>query len=217
MPLIAAMAAAPSSVGELARQLRGLNLYLIGMMGAGKTAVARPLAEALSYRFIDVDSAITAAAGRPIPEIFASDGESGFRELETAVLNSITHWHSLVVATGGGVVTRPGNWGHLHQGVVIWLDAPQELLLKRLAADPTVRPLLDQADPEERLSALLAERRPLYRQADLTVVQQLGESPSQIAQRVLEALPSILRQRQQPPAAPAQLLGSEGEFRAGLN
>ncbi|MEI6030069.1 MAG: shikimate kinase [Synechococcaceae cyanobacterium ELA739] len=211
------MAGAPLSAGELAQRLQGLNLYLVGMMGAGKSAVARPLAEVLGYRVIDADSVIEATAGRPIPEIFASDGESGFRTLETAVLDSIAHWHSLVVATGGGVVTQPPNWGHLHQGVVIWLDAPQELLLERLLADSTARPLLGQADPAERLSTLLAERRPLYGQADLTVLQQAGESPSQIAQRVLEALPSILHQRQQAPEAPAQLLDRDGRPTQSLN
>ena len=217
MPSIAAMAAASPSAGELARRLQGLNLYLVGMMGAGKSAVGRPLAEALGYRFIDADSVIEQTAGRSIPEIFASDGETGFRDLETAVLDSIAHWHSLVVATGGGVVSRPRNWGHLQQGVVIWLDAPQELLLARLAADPTVRPLLAQAEPAERLAALLAERRPLYGQADLTVAQQAGESPNQIAQRLLEGLPRILRQRQQAPGAPAQLRDSDGQPTASLN
>lgn len=211
------MTAAPPQAGDLAQRLQGLNLYLVGMMGAGKSAVGRPLAEALGYRFIDADSVIEQTAGRSIPEIFASDGETGFRELETAVLDSIAHWHSLVVATGGGVVTRPRNWGHLQQGVVIWLDAPQELLLARLSADPTARPLLALADPAERLGTLLVERRPLYGQADLTVAQQTGESPSQIAHKLLEALPAILRQRQQAPAAPVQLLDEAGQPTPSLN
>ena len=217
MPSIAAMAAASPPAGELARRLQGLNLYLVGMMGAGKSAVGRPLAEALGYRFVDADSVIAQTAGRSIPEIFANDGETGFRELETAVLDSIAHWHSLVVATGGGVVTRPRNWGHLQQGVVIWLDAPQELLLARLVADSTPRPLLAQADPAERLGALLAERRPLYGQADLSVEQLEEESPSQIAHKVLEALPAILRERQQAPEAAAQLLDEAGQPTPSLN
>jgi len=211
------MTAAPPPAGDLAQRLQGLNLYLVGMMGAGKSAVGHPLAEALGYRFIDADSVIEQTAGRSIPEIFSSDGETGFRELETAVLDSIAHWHSLVVATGGGVVTRPRNWGHLRQGVVIWLDAPQELLLARLSADTTARPLLSQADPAERLGTLLAERRPLYGQADLAVLQEAGESPDRIAQRVLEALPAILRERHQAPEAPAQLLDSDGQPAPSLN
>ena len=119
---------------ELRRRLQGVNLYLIGMMGSGKSAVGRPLAEALGYRFLDADTSVEQVAGKPIPELFASEGEAGFRALEAAVLNQIAAWHSLVVATGGGVVTRPENWGHMRQGVVVWLDAPAPLLLQRLRA-----------------------------------------------------------------------------------
>ncbi|MFN9621755.1 MAG: shikimate kinase [Cyanobacteriota bacterium] len=201
---------------ELAQRLRGLNLYLVGMMGAGKSAVARPLARALGYRFIDVDTALERSAGRTIPRIFAEDGEEGFRALETAVLNELAQWHSLVVATGGGVVTRPVNWGHLHQGVVIWLDAPEAVLLQRLRADPTPRPLLDAPDPEDRLRQLLEQRRPLYAQADLHVRQGL-DSPEGVANRVLEALPSLLREGAQAPEEGITLHLSDGRQATSLN
>jgi shikimate kinase len=200
----------------LARRLQGLNIYLVGMMGAGKSAVGRPLAQALGYRFVDADGVLEQVAGRPIPEIFASDGEAGFRQLETAVLDRIAGWHSLVVATGGGVVTRPQNWGHLQQGVVVWLDAPAGVLLQRLAADPTPRPLMAAPDPATRLEALMTERRPLYAQADLTV-RQGDEPPGRVAARVLEALPAILRPRRAPPAAPTALVDGEGRPTASLN
>ncbi|MCP9798473.1 shikimate kinase [Cyanobium sp. Lug-B] len=201
---------------DLARRLDGLNIYLVGMMGAGKSAVGRPLAEALGYRFIDADTALTEVAGRPIAEIFASDGEDAFRALETAVLNGIASWHSLVVATGGGAVTRPENWGHMRQGLVVWLDAPAEELLRRLAADPTPRPLLDAADPAARLEALLHDRRPLYAQADLTVAQQ-GGLPAAVALQVLEALPSVLRDPTPAPAEPVRLQDADGQARPSLN
>jgi shikimate kinase len=167
------------------------------MMGSGKSTVGRPLAEALGYRFLDADSVLERAAGRTIPEIFAAEGEEGFRALESAVLDQLASWHSLVVATGGGVVGRPVNWGHLRQGVVIWLDAPETLLLQRLRNDSTPRPLLAEADPAARLADLLAARRPLYAQADLTI-QQGEESPEEVAKRVLEQLPKILREPQAP-------------------
>ena len=202
--------------GELARRLEGLNIYLVGMMGAGKSAAGKPLAEALGYRFLDADTALEQVAGRPIPDIFASDGEEGFRTLETAVLGQITGWHSLVVATGGGVVTRPENWGHLRQGVVVWLDAPSDLLLQRLGSDPTPRPLMQTDQPEMRLEALLNQRRPLYGQADLRVLQG-GEPPQQVALNVLEALPSILKRRQAPPEQPVLLRTAEGQITASLN
>jgi shikimate kinase len=201
---------------ELARRLQGLNLYLVGMMGAGKSAVGRPLAQSLGYRFLDADTTLEETAGRSIPEIFADAGEEGFRALESAVLNELACWHSLVVATGGGVVTRPENWGHLRQGVVIWLDAPEAVLLERLQGDPTPRPLLADADPAGRLRDLLVARRPLYAQADLHVMQQ-GESPEALAGRVLEALPTILKDGPQPPEEPITLVHGDGETSPNLN
>ena len=202
---------------SLAQRLQGLNLYLVGMMGTGKSAVAQPLADALGYRLVDADHTLETAAGRSIAEIFAADGEASFRALETAVLDQIASWHSLVVATGGGVVTRPENWGHLRQGVVVWLDAPTELLLQRLMGDATPRPLLDHPNPAARLTKLLSERQPLYAQADLRICQQ-GEPPEQVAQQVLEALPSILKQKAEAPAEGSVVLrNAEGAITQSLN
>jgi shikimate kinase len=207
---------APSHA-ELARRLEGLNLYLVGMMGTGKSAVGRPLAESLGYRFVDADAVLEQASGRTIAEIFASDGEAGFRQLETAVLGQISSWHSLVVATGGGAVTRPENWGHMRQGVVVWLDAPPELLLSRLAADPTPRPLMQAADPAERLEALLAERRPLYAQADLRIPQTEAMPPASVAAAVLAGLPGLLKSRPAPPDQPVLLRTDAGDLSQSLN
>jgi len=201
---------------NLAQRLQGLNIYLIGMMGAGKSAVGRPLAEALGYRFLDADDALEQVAGRSIPEIFATDGEAGFRELETAVLGQIASWHSLVVATGGGVVTRPANWGHMRQGVVVWLDAPAPLLLQRLRSDPTPRPLLQADDPGARLGELLAQRQPIYAQADLRV-HQVGDGPAQVAQQVLADLPAILKDKAVAPEVPVQLRQADGQITPSLN
>lgn len=201
---------------NLAQRLQGLNIYLIGMMGAGKSAVGRPLAEALGYRFLDADDALEQVAGRSIPEIFATDGEAGFRELETAVLGQIASWHSLVVATGGGVVTRPANWGHMRQGVVVWLDAPAPLLLQRLRSDPTPRPLLQADDPGARLGELLAQRQPIYAQADLRV-HQAGDGPAQVAQQVLADLPAILKNKAVAPEVPVQLRQADGQITPSLN
>jgi shikimate kinase len=205
-----------SSSTALKQRLEGLNLYLVGMMGSGKSSAGRHLAEQLGYRFLDADTSLEHVAGRSIPEIFAREGESGFRELEAAVLNQIAGWHSLVVATGGGVVTRPQNWGQMRQGVVIWLDAPEELLLQRLSADPTPRPLMASPDPATRLQQLLAERRPLYAQADLHIVQD-GRGPAQVAEQVLEALPSILKKRTQAPLGSLQVINEAGELGTSIN
>ena len=99
------------STPSLRQRLGGRSLYLIGMMGSGKTSTGRPLAEQLGYGFVDADAVIEQAANCTIPEIFERDGEEGFRSLESQVLSAICQRHSLVVATGGGVVTQPTNWG----------------------------------------------------------------------------------------------------------
>ena len=182
----------------LRQRLGGRSLYLIGMMGSGKTSTGRPLAERLGYGFVDADAVIEQAAGCTIPEIFERDGEAGFRELETQVMNAICQRHSLVVATGGGVVTQRKNWGLLHSGIVIWLDVMRDQLLARLRADVTERPLLQTPDPEAALDDLLAQRKPLYAEADLTVVID-QEDPATVADGILQLLPGLLKDPHQRP------------------
>ena len=177
---------------SLKQRLGGRSLYLVGMMGSGKTSTGRPLAEQLGYGFVDADAVIEQAAGCSIPEIFERDGEAGFRALESQVLNAIGQRHSLVVATGGGVVTQQENWGLLHTGIVVWLDVVPEQLMQRLRADSTVRPLLQTDDPDAALNALLNRRRPLYAEADLTVVID-QETPDAVADGILQLLPSLLK------------------------
>ena len=180
------------STPTLKQRLGGRSLYLVGMMGSGKTSTGRPLAERLGYGFVDADAVIEQAAGCSIPDIFDRDGEAGFRSLESQVLSAISQRHSLVVATGGGVVTKPENWGLLHSGIVIWLDVVPDQLLHRLNADSTVRPLLQTTDPEAALNALLNMRRPLYGEADLTVVIN-DETAEAVAEGILQLLPSLLK------------------------
>ena len=176
----------------LRQRLGGRSLYLVGMMGSGKSSTGRPLAEKLGYGFVDSDSVIAQLAGCSIPEIFQRDGEAGFRKLETQVLSAISEHHSLVVATGGGVVTRSENWGVMHQGIVIWLDVEREQLLKRLEADSTPRPLLQEADPAQALDRILNARRPQYGEADLTVVIE-EETPDVVADGILQLLPNLIK------------------------
>lgn len=177
----------------LRQQLAGANVYLVGMMGSGKSRVGRILAQLLSYHWLDADQVLEAATGCGIPTLFAQEGEEGFRAAETAVLRQIGQWHSCVVSTGGGVVIRPANWGVMHQGVVIWLAASRDLLLKRLRQDPTPRPLLQCPDPAQRLTALLAVREPLYAQADVRIVQTGTMTAEGVADAVLTALPKRLQ------------------------
>ena len=177
---------------SLKERLGGRSIYLIGMMGSGKTSTGRPLAKRLGYGFVDADAVIEQVAGCTIPEIFQRDGEEGFRLIESQVLNAISQRHSLVVATGGGVVTKPENWGQLHSGIVVWLDVDQAKLIERLRNDSTQRPLLQQPDPEAALENLLQQRRPLYGEADLTVVIN-DETPDDVADGILQLLPTLIQ------------------------
>ena len=179
----------------LHQRLAGANLYLVGMMGSGKSSVGRILARQLAYHWLDADQVLEAAAGRTIPTLFAQEGEEGFRVVETAVLRQIGQWHSCVVSTGGGVVIRPANWGIMRQGVVVWLTASVELLLKRLREDSTPRPLLQCPDPARRVEELLAARESLYAQADVRIVQTGTMTAEAVAAALLETLTTSLRPR----------------------
>ena len=177
---------------SLRQRLGGRSLYLIGMMGSGKSSTGRPLAERLGYGFVDADAVIEKVAGSSISEIFERDGENHFRDLETQVLRSISERHSLVVATGGGIVTRSENWGMMHQGIVIWLDVERDQLLLRLQKDSTQRPLLQMNDPGEAVDEILRQRRPLYNEADLTVV--IGtETADVVADGIIQLLPELIK------------------------
>lgn len=181
--------------------LTGVNLYLIGMMGAGKTSVGQLLAQKLGYRFFDTDALIEQIAGQKINDIFATSGEEAFRELETQVLAEISAYTNLTVATGGGIISRQQNWSYLHHGLIVWLDVPVELLLDRLSED-TTRPLLQDTDPSGKLQALLQQRQQLYAQADVRISIEAYETPDRVAARVLEAIPQVLKKPANPPVVP---------------
>ncbi|KKI98553.1 shikimate kinase [Prochlorothrix hollandica] len=179
---------------SIAPKLKGLNVYLIGMMGVGKTTVGKVLAQRLGYRFTDTDALVEKVAGRSIPEIFATDGEAGFRTLESRVLGEVTTYRRLVVATGGGIVVNRENWCHLHQGLTVWLDVPLDVLMDRLEAERDHRPLLQTAEPRTTLEFLLHQRRPRYAEADLTVTLTTPETPDQTCDRLLALIPSVLKE-----------------------
>lgn len=172
--------------------LKGTNLYLIGMMGAGKTTVGRLLAAQLDYRFFDTDAVIEQMAGLSIRDFFAQSGEAAFRTLESQVLAELCAYTRLTVATGGGIVLKRENWGCLRHGIVVWLDVPVEQLQIRLAAD-TTRPLLQEANPAAKLQALLQQRQSLYAQADVHIRYTIAESPAQVAVRAIEQIKQALK------------------------
>lgn len=162
---------------------------LIGMMAAGKSTVGRALARASERTFLDTDTLIQSRFGRSVAAIFQVYGESAFRDHETSVLRE-QEPGAYVLATGGGIVLRPENWVEMRRlGTVIYLDVPEEVLRDRLAASRKKRPLLAHDDWEERFARLVAERQPLYRQADL-VFPLGGEPAERAAERLLLLLES---------------------------
>jgi shikimate kinase len=172
--------------------LKGVNLYLIGMMGSGKTTVGQLLATQLSYQFVDTDVLIERVAGQSIPQIFANAGEAEFRKLESQVLAELSAYSRRAIATGGGIILKRENWSYLRHGIVVWLDVPVEQLQARLQTD-TTRPLLLDSDPAAKLRTLLDERQSLYAQADIRVSCHPGEEPDQVSNRVLEKLRQVIK------------------------
>lgn len=174
--------------------LRGVNIYLVGMMGAGKTTVGRILARELKYRFFDTDELIVRVANQSIAEIFDREGEEAFRELETKVLGELCAYQNSVVATGGGIVTRSSNWAYLHYGIVVWLDVPVERLYDRLRSD-TARPLLREGELKSKLQSLLSERERFYTQADVRVCISGDERAQEVARRAIEEIQKAIRSK----------------------
>jgi len=172
--------------------LKGINLYLIGMSGSGKTTVGRLLAQQIGYGYLDTDEVIVKTTGQTINQLFATEGEAAFRQLESEVLAQVCAYTKLSVATGGGIVLRRENWSYLHHGLIVWLDVAVEILISRLAED-TTRPLLQDTDRVLKMRSLLEQRRALYAQADLQITVREGETPEQIATRVMEEIPSVLK------------------------
>ena len=139
------------------------NLFLIGLMGVGKTTVGRLLAQQSSKFFLDCDHAIEANSGVTIEHIFSVEGEAGFRRRETAMLKLLCEQHNVVLATGGGVILNQQNWQYLHhRGHVVYLRAGIEFLYQRLRNDKK-RPLLPQPNRYQSLQQLWQQRDPLYR------------------------------------------------------
>ncbi len=164
------------------------NIVLIGLMGSGKTTVGRIVAQMVGFKLVDTDHVITEAAGKSIPEIFASEGEAGFRLRESAALRSLMGKRGCVVATGGGIVTQPRNMPILrHLGYIAWLEADPERLARRTAMNSN-RPLLNtEEDPKVKLERLLNERKPLYKSlADLRI-QTAELTPQETAYGVMES------------------------------
>lgn len=164
------------------------TIVMVGMMGAGKTAVGRALAARLKVPFLDSDHEIEAAANMTIPEIFARDGEPFFRQKERQVIARLLEEERGVLSTGGGAFLAAENRGVISaKGVSVWLNADLEVLWNRVRHRDT-RPLLRTPDPHATLAGLYEQRVPLYSKADVVVPSDGQAAIETMVDRVLEAL-----------------------------
>ncbi|NOD29779.1 MULTISPECIES: shikimate kinase [Ruegeria] len=164
------------------------TVVLVGMMGAGKTAVGRALAARLGVPFLDSDAEIESAANMTIPEIFERDGEPFFRTKESQVIGRLLDEQKGILSTGGGAFLQPENRRIIaEKGAAVWLRADLNVLWTRVRHKDT-RPLLRTADPYATLKSLYEARVPVYAQADLTVDSDGETSIENMVGRVVDAL-----------------------------
>jgi shikimate kinase len=161
-----------------------VNLALIGFMGTGKSSVGRLIADQLRFEFLDTDDLIESRSGKKISEIFAQNGEPGFRELECQLVEELASRTRTVISTGGGLPVNPANLISLKQhALTVCLWASPEKILERVR-DQSHRPLLHDPDPLAKIRSLLAAREPCYKQADVLINSEF-RSIREVAQQVI--------------------------------
>ena len=184
------MHSASSAVCDQSASVMPGNIFLVGMMGAGKTSVGRVLAKRMNKVFYDSDHVIEERTGVKIPVIFEIEGEQGFRHRESAVLEELTALDEVVLATGGGAVLARENRESLHnRGTVVYLRASVKDLLNRTRHDKN-RPLLQTADPRARLNELYEMRDPLYREVAHVIIDTGSQSLATLVNRLHQVLES---------------------------
>eukprot|EP01023_Acetabularia_acetabulum_P050915 TRINITY_DN5559_c0_g1_i5.p1 TRINITY_DN5559_c0_g1~~TRINITY_DN5559_c0_g1_i5.p1 ORF type:complete len:304 (-),score=55.50 TRINITY_DN5559_c0_g1_i5:73-984(-) len=198
---------------EVAEKLGGTSIYLVGMMGSGKSTVGRFMAHMMQYYFFDTDDLIEKAANQTVTEIFEQEGEEEFRKVETQTLQQLAPFTRCLVSTGGGAVIKTENWGHMQHGIVIWVSGPPQILAARLSkqkqkTQTETRPLLAEADGEQqalenKLIQLIEERKGKYLQADIqvSIVGSGGDvlgsaSIEEISKRILMAIKQKIEEQQ---------------------
>jgi shikimate kinase len=175
------------------------NIFLVGMMGAGKSTVGKAIARRLGRDFIDCDREIIERTGVPIATVFEIEGEEGFRRRETSVLADLARRRAAVIATGGGAVVAEENRRLMRDsGTVVYLRASVDHLHERTRHDSN-RPLLAGGNRRATLAALLEARESLYLDAAHVVVESGGQSATSLAAKVIQALESLHRARATPP------------------
>ena len=176
---------------DLRNKLKGTSIYLVGMMGSGKTSVGNEIAQQMGYRFLDTDQIAEFMIEMPISEFFAQGKETEFRQVEYQVLMELSQYMRVIVSTGGGIVLKNENWGLLRHGIVIFLDLSPENIYNRLksnSAELEKRPLLQSADPLEKLTDLYNTRLEKYMQSDVRIEVNPTASVKQVAVDVAEGI-----------------------------
>ena len=165
------------------------RIFLVGPMGAGKTTIGSQLARALKYEFVDCDHEIEKRNGASVALIFEIEGEAGFRERETRLIDELTQRSRIVLATGGGAVLAEENRRCLtERGLVVYLKSPVEKLVERTRHDAN-RPLLRTADPEATLRAIVEQREPLYQAVAHLTIDTGKLSVKQVIKKITSNLP----------------------------
>ena len=165
------------------------NIFLIGLMGTGKTTVGRQLARKLKMEFFDSDRVIEERTGADIPLIFEKEGEAGFRKREVAIIDELTQKQNIILATGGGAVLDPLNRDHLSsRGTVFYLKSSLKTLVERTSKDKN-RPLLHADEPAEViLQRLLDQRGPLYEETADYVIETANNSIHNVIHAIIKHL-----------------------------
>ena len=168
------------------------NIFLVGPMGSGKTAVGKQLARLLGVPFVDSDTEIERRTGADIPLIFEKEGEAGFREREREVIAELTQRRGVVLSTGGGAILKEENRRQLQAGgVVVYLETSIAQQAARVR-DGENRPMLNGQDTTQRLTELMAHRAPLYREVAALTVRTDGRRVRDVAEEILREVDRIL-------------------------
>ena len=174
------------------------SIFIVGMMGSGKSTVGRRLADLMGLDFVDADGVIEERAGADISWIFDVEGEDGFRQREEQVLDALSQRPDIVLATGGGAVLREANRRRLRErGIVVYLRGSVDIIVARTRHDRR-RPLLQGVDVRERLADLLEQRTPLYEEVAHLVVDTDEGSALRVAERVREGIVAHRQERPKP-------------------
>ena len=197
---------------KTSESLQSSSVFLLGLMGTGKTTVGKKLADALGYGYFDTDQLIEQICKQKVHEIFEEDGEEGFRETESAILAEVASYKRVVVSTGGGIVTVRNNWMHLHNGVTVCLQGDHRTLARRVHKDgvgarPLLKECLSEEDEEaqitkieEKIQSLWRDRGKMYAECDIAVSvngeedEAYGASVETIVERICKSIDKRLRE-----------------------